>query len=154
MAFCRQPTLRNDFFRVTLVDGSSTERVTLDLSIQFDCDGRTAVLALVVSLDGDGATTYLVVTAAMLPLYTRLGMNPLMLACVLMMAGGVMNIAEEPHGYDRARAYGRIRGIHDTVLRIFERADADGTTTAAAANRLAEERIAAVSRVRLLRAGH
>jgi leucine dehydrogenase len=69
-------------------------------------------------------------------------------------AGGVMNIAEEPHGYDRARAYGRIRGIHDTVLRIFERADADGTTTAAAANRLAEERIAAVSRVRLLRAGH
>jgi leucine dehydrogenase len=69
-------------------------------------------------------------------------------------AGGVMNIAEEPHGYDRERAYGRIRGIHDTVLRIFERADADGTTTAAAANRLAEERIAAVSRVRLLRAGH
>src|SRR5262245_34963620 len=69
-------------------------------------------------------------------------------------AGGVLNIAEEPHGYDHDRAYARIRSIHDTVLRIFERADADGTTTAAAANRLAEERIAAVSRVHLLRAGH
>ena len=62
----------------------------------------TAVLALVVSLDGDGATTYLVVTAAMLPLYTRLGMNPLMLACVIMMAGGVMNIL--PWGGPTARA--------------------------------------------------
>jgi CitMHS family citrate-Mg2+:H+ or citrate-Ca2+:H+ symporter len=62
----------------------------------------TAVLALVVSLDGDGATTYLVVTAAMLPLYTRLGMNRLMLACVIMMAGGVMNIL--PWGGPTARA--------------------------------------------------
>jgi leucine dehydrogenase len=69
-------------------------------------------------------------------------------------AGGVINIAEEPHGYDRDRAYARIRGIHDTVLAIFERAEADGITTAAAANHLAEERIAAISRVRLLRAGH
>jgi CitMHS family citrate-Mg2+:H+ or citrate-Ca2+:H+ symporter len=62
----------------------------------------TAVLALVVSLDGDGSTTYLIVTAAMLPLYTRLGMNPLMLACVVMMAGGVMNIL--PWGGPTARA--------------------------------------------------
>jgi hypothetical protein len=59
-------------------------------------------LALVVSLDGDGSTTYLIVTAAMLPLYTRLGMNPLMLACVVMMAGGVMNIL--PWGGPTARA--------------------------------------------------
>jgi citrate-Mg2+:H+ or citrate-Ca2+:H+ symporter, CitMHS family len=32
----------------------------------------TAVLALVVSLDGDGSTTYLICVAAMLPLYQRL----------------------------------------------------------------------------------
>jgi hypothetical protein len=38
-----QPTLSNDFFRVTLIDKRCTERVTLDLSIQFNCDGRTAV---------------------------------------------------------------------------------------------------------------
>ncbi|HEY5777804.1 MAG TPA: CitMHS family transporter [Terrimicrobiaceae bacterium] len=62
----------------------------------------TAVLALTVSLDGDGSTTYLIVTAAMLPLYTRLGMNRLMLASVIMMAGGVMNIL--PWGGPTARA--------------------------------------------------
>jgi leucine dehydrogenase len=66
-------------------------------------------------------------------------------------AGGVINIAEEPHGYDRQRAMDRIRTIHDTLTRVFDRADADGITTAAAANRLAEERIAAVGRVRLIR---
>jgi len=68
-------------------------------------------------------------------------------------AGGVINIAEEPHGYDRQRAYDRIRTIHDTMLRVFDRAEADGTTTAAAADRLAEERIASVSRTRLIRTG-
>jgi hypothetical protein len=39
-----QPTLSNDFLRVTLVDNRQTERLTVDLNIQFDCDGRTAVL--------------------------------------------------------------------------------------------------------------
>ena len=67
-------------------------------------------------------------------------------------AGGVINIAEEPHGYDRQRAYDRIRTIYDTLLATFARADADGITTAEAADRLAEERIASVSRVKLLRA--
>jgi len=66
-------------------------------------------------------------------------------------AGGGINIAEEPPGYDHARAYQRITSIHDTLLDVFERADADGITTAAAADRLAEERIAAVSRTRLIR---
>jgi leucine dehydrogenase len=67
-------------------------------------------------------------------------------------AGGVINIAEEPHGYDRQRAYDRIRTIRATLLATFDRAAADGITTAEAANRLAEERIASVSRVKLLRA--
>jgi leucine dehydrogenase len=68
-------------------------------------------------------------------------------------AGGVINIAEEPHGYDRQRAYDRIRTIHDTLLRVFDRAEADGTTTAAAADLLAEERIASVSHTQLIRTG-
>ena len=38
------PTLRNDFLRVTLVGKRTAERLTLDVNIQFDCDGRTAVL--------------------------------------------------------------------------------------------------------------
>ncbi len=62
----------------------------------------TAVLALVVSLDGDGSTTYLVTTTALLPLYTRLKMDRLVLACVIMQAGGVMNIL--PWGGPTARA--------------------------------------------------
>ena len=68
-------------------------------------------------------------------------------------AGGVINIAEEPHGYDRTRAYGRIRSVHDTLLAVFDRADNEDITTAEAADRVAEGRIASVSRVRLIRAG-
>ncbi|MBL9215036.1 MAG: CitMHS family transporter [Opitutaceae bacterium] len=62
----------------------------------------TAVLALLVSLDGDGSTTYLITTAALLPLYRRLGMSRLMLAGIVMLAGGVMNIL--PWGGPTARA--------------------------------------------------
>lgn len=62
----------------------------------------TAALALVVSLDGDGSTTYMITAAAMLPLYRRLGIRPLVLACVTMLAGGVMNIL--PWGGPTARA--------------------------------------------------
>ncbi len=62
-------------------------------------------------------------------------------------AGGVINIACEKGGYDRPRAEERIRGIHDTVLRVLDLADAEGITTAAAADLLAERRIEA-ARVR------
>ena len=48
----------------------------------------TAALAMFVSLDGDGATAYMITVSAMLPLYQRLGMNQLILACVIMLAGG------------------------------------------------------------------
>lgn len=61
-------------------------------------------------------------------------------------AGGVINIAEERGGYDGARATEHIRGIHDTVLRVFDLADREGLTTAAAADRLAERRIEASRR--------
>lgn len=62
----------------------------------------TALLALCVSLDGDGATTYIIVVSAMLPLYKRLGINPLILTAMCMLAGGVMNIL--PWGGPTARA--------------------------------------------------
>lgn len=66
-------------------------------------------------------------------------------------AGGVINIAEEANGYDHDRAHSRIETIHDTLLQVFERADSDSITTAQAAERLAEERIASVSQVSLIR---
>jgi CitMHS family citrate-Mg2+:H+ or citrate-Ca2+:H+ symporter len=62
----------------------------------------TAILTLMVSLDGDGTTTYMIVIAAMFPLYKRLGMNPLILAAVTMLGSGVMNIL--PWGGPTARA--------------------------------------------------
>ena len=62
----------------------------------------TAVLALLVSLDGDGSTTYMITVGAMLPLYQRLGIRRIILACVTMLAGGVMNIL--PWGGPTARA--------------------------------------------------
>jgi glutamate dehydrogenase/leucine dehydrogenase len=59
-------------------------------------------------------------------------------------AGGVINIAEEtaPGGYDHERAWQRVATIHDTVLAVFALADEHGITPAAAADRLAEQRLA------------
>jgi CitMHS family citrate-Mg2+:H+ or citrate-Ca2+:H+ symporter len=62
----------------------------------------TAILAMFVSLDGDGSTTYMITVSAMLPLYKRLGISRLVLACVIMLAGGVFNIL--PWGGPTARA--------------------------------------------------
>lgn len=61
----------------------------------------TFILASVVSLDGDGSTTYMITCAAMLPLYKRLGISRLVLACVVMMAAHNMNIL--PWGGPTAR---------------------------------------------------
>ena len=62
-------------------------------------------------------------------------------------AGGIINIAEELVGYHRERAYANVRRIYDTTLSVIETAERDGITTAAAADRLAESRIASVGRV-------
>ena len=52
----------------------------------------TAVLVLLISLDGDGTTTYMITISAMLPLYKRIGMNPLILAAIAVLGNAVMNI--------------------------------------------------------------
>jgi citrate-Mg2+:H+ or citrate-Ca2+:H+ symporter, CitMHS family len=62
----------------------------------------TAVLALLISLDGDGTTTYMITISAMLPLYKRIGMKPLTLAGIAVSASGVMNLL--PWGGPTARA--------------------------------------------------
>ena len=49
----------------------------------------SALLALLVHLDGSGAVTFLVVVPAMLPLYDRLGIDRRVLACVVSLAAGV-----------------------------------------------------------------
>lgn len=62
----------------------------------------TALLAGAVSLDGDGSTTFIIVTSAMLPIYLRLGMSPVILTCVAGLVNGTLNIV--PWGGPTARA--------------------------------------------------
>ncbi|MEG8054780.1 citrate:proton symporter [Sphingomonas aerolata] len=62
----------------------------------------TVVLCALVSLDGDGSTTYIITIAALLPLYKRYDMNRLYLVCLLMTTSGIMNLT--PWGGPTARA--------------------------------------------------
>ncbi|MFE2943099.1 hypothetical protein ACFXKG_29195 [Streptomyces sp. NPDC059255] len=51
----------------------------------------TAVLALLVALDGDGTTSYMIICSAFLPIYRHLGMNPLIVATIATMALGTLS---------------------------------------------------------------
>ncbi|BCW17396.1 citrate:proton symporter [Arthrobacter sp. NtRootA9] len=62
----------------------------------------TALLTTIVSLDGDGSTTFIIVTSAFLPLYLRLGMSPVVLTVVAAMSNGVLNTV--PWGGSTSRA--------------------------------------------------
>lgn len=52
----------------------------------------TALLAMTVHFDGSGATTFLIVIPAILPLYEKLQMDRRVLACVVSLAAGTMNM--------------------------------------------------------------
>ncbi|MGY0063172.1 CitMHS family transporter [Streptomyces sp. LZ34] len=62
----------------------------------------TALLAAIVSLDGDGSTTFMITVSAMVPLYRRLKMSLVVMTGVAAMANGVMNTL--PWGGPTARA--------------------------------------------------
>ncbi|MGW9349143.1 CitMHS family transporter [Nocardiopsis flavescens] len=62
----------------------------------------TALLTSVISLDGDGSTTFMIVTAALLPLYLRLGLSPVTLTVVAALSNGVLNTL--PWGGSTSRA--------------------------------------------------
>jgi CitMHS family citrate-Mg2+:H+ or citrate-Ca2+:H+ symporter len=62
----------------------------------------TAIVAVLVSVDGDGATTAIVTIGAFLPIYRRLNMNPLIIAVVLGLANSTVNLT--PWGGPSARA--------------------------------------------------
>jgi glutamate dehydrogenase/leucine dehydrogenase len=70
-------------------------------------------------------------------------------------AGGVINIAEELIGYHRERAYANVRRIYDTTRRVIGIARGQHITTAAAAEAIAERRMAevgAATRIRSFKA--
>ncbi len=74
----------------------------------------TAVMGTVVALDGDGATTYVICTAALLPVYRRLGIRLQYMATLLLMSIGIMNIL--PWGGPTARA---ASAMHLDVSEVF-----------------------------------
>ena len=64
-------------------------------------------------------------------------------------AGGVMNISLEIDGYNRERAMRMMRTIYLNVSRIFEIASEQNIPTYVAADRLAEERIETLGKLKL-----
>ena len=69
-------------------------------------------------------------------------------------AGGVMNVSLEIDGYNRERAMRMMRTIYYNVGRIFEIAGRDNIATYKAADRMAEERINAIGKIRLPHMGN
>lgn len=78
----------------------------------------TAIVALIVSLDGDGATTAIVTITAFLPIYMRLKMNVLVLAVLLGSANAMINIC--PWGGPTARVASALQlDINDVFLPLI-----------------------------------
>jgi glutamate dehydrogenase/leucine dehydrogenase len=63
---------------------------------------------------------------------------------VLNIGGAMSAAAQELEGLSRAEAYERVKSVKNTTQQIFTIAEAEGITTAAAARRMAETRLAEV----------
>lgn len=74
----------------------------------------TAILTVLVALDGDGASTFMITISALLPIYKRLKMNPLVLSGTVCLGAGVMNII--PWGGPTARA---MSSLHVDSVNLF-----------------------------------
>ncbi len=68
-------------------------------------------------------------------------------------AGGLVQVADELEGFSFDRAKARATRIFDTTRRVFEVASDQGLTPSAAADRIAERRMAEVGRLRALWVG-
>jgi CitMHS family citrate-Mg2+:H+ or citrate-Ca2+:H+ symporter len=74
----------------------------------------TAALPMLVALDGDGATTFLISVTALLPVHRRLRIRPAVLPAIVALSAGVMNML--PWGGPTARA---MTVLHADVDQIF-----------------------------------
>ncbi|GAB2865126.1 Glu/Leu/Phe/Val family dehydrogenase [Nocardioides pacificus] len=63
-------------------------------------------------------------------------------------SGGLIQVADELEGFSFERAQHRASGILDTTRAVFERAATDGVPPAVAADRLAEQRMREIGRLR------
>ena len=64
-------------------------------------------------------------------------------------AGGLMNVSIEFEGYNRERAIRMTRTIYYNVGQIFKIAKRDGISTWKASDRMAEERIAVLGKIKM-----
>ncbi len=62
-------------------------------------------------------------------------------------AGGLISVSGELHGYPAAKAMSDSANIFNTIKRVLNKAQQEGTTTITASNRVAEERIESVARI-------
>lgn len=74
----------------------------------------SAALPMLVALDGDGATTFLISITALLPIHRQLGMNPLVLPTIVGLSAGVMNLL--PWGGPTARAMTALAADVDQIF--------------------------------------
>lgn len=63
-------------------------------------------------------------------------------------AGGLMNVADELNGYNEERAMATVSTIYDNIAKVIEIAKRDNIPTYKAADRMAEERIEKIGRMR------
>ena len=75
----------------------------------------TAILAAVVSVDGDGSTTTMIVCSALLPVYKKLKIKPLYLATIIIMQNSIMNLL--PWGGPTARIMSALKIEGGDILR-------------------------------------
>lgn len=68
-------------------------------------------------------------------------------------AGGLINVANEIEGYRQDRAMKQAEGIYDVLSKIIEISASENIPTHAASNKIAEERLAQVSRIRKIYSG-
>jgi valine dehydrogenase (NAD+) len=68
----------------------------------------------------------------------------------LVNAGGVIQVSDELHGFDFARAKRKATAIFETTKAVFALAEAEGVPPATAADRLAERRMSEVGRLRTI----
>ena len=63
-------------------------------------------------------------------------------------SGGVINVADELEGYNYERALKKVEMVYDNVAKVFKIAKQDNIPTYQAADRMAEERIRKIGRIR------
>ncbi|HWJ03239.1 MAG TPA: Glu/Leu/Phe/Val dehydrogenase [Verrucomicrobiae bacterium] len=63
-------------------------------------------------------------------------------------AGGLMNVADELEGYNQERAAKKVETIYDNIAKVIAISKRDNIPTFMAADRMAEERIARIGKIR------